>query len=779
MACLNLDPQPTCTWHLPILDSASSRNADTVLPPSCYLSSIMLATPSNMQGYSNNHFGERTVTDLESIIDDPTSLLFKAAPNVRQQHVPEAGAGLEILSASQYPHPFLSQNRPSSNKRKDAPTQALSQQFYGGIVLDKGGSAPSVSSSESLQASEPPRPRKKAKKAVIQDDSGQEDATKRSRGRPRLDTQDETAADRRRTQIRLAQRAYRHRKETTITGLKQRVTGLQATIEQMNVAFLALHDNLMDSGLFSGHRGLTTHLEDVMSQFDQLARDAAVDEDEDEAPPAAKSTKKNAKPNSKAEQKAAQSQSPMQSNQGSDIEELPPVSLARGDSPLYATYEDAPWGNDSEVMQFHVHLPEAQVDLEAITHKDNSAFSKAVPRSLTSAVPSSGGFYTYSFQETTFARRLQRLSLERAFRHLTSPSTNPAYLARAFRFTFCFSNRRRMLERFQAMLKRKAGEALENFNVPFYQIGGAGTHFPRRDENGRVVVPPNMLGPERAVTAPGLGVSAELWGLQMSFADTPRKEGSVQEMLEQLGYGGYWLDSHDVDEYLKSKGIFLDGTSSFTEVDPLSLTLDSELPNTNMTPSSGQSSPLRTPSPLDLPATVNLAFPIDQPFTQQPLDDMFNSMLNTDNDPDFALQTFLASTEKDFRAQPHSQQLADIQSTQIWPWQEPAPTFSGDTTTNHLVNTDMFATVPSYSTTGNTKAPINYGHSAISAIARDGMDGARAAVDRLVRNGNPVTIDVERLLERLVDGGACLGRAPGFRKELVDHAVVMSLAEAF
>lgn len=744
-----------------------------------------------MQSYVNDHFGDRAVADLQSIVENPTSLLFRAPPDAR--HVPVAGGeGLDILSASQYPHAFLTQPRQSSNKRKVAPPTASSQQLYGGIVVDNSASSPVPNSHDSLPTPDPARPRKRAKKAVPQEDSGPEDSTKRSRGRPRVDTHDETAADRRRTQIRLAQRAYRHRKETTISGLKQKVAELQSTIEQMNTTFLALHDNLMDSGLFSaGNTGLKNHIESVMSQFDRLSKDAALDDYDDEAPPPTKeATRKNAKTTKSTRKKPGQNTSPLQSSQESDIEEVQPTSLVGGESSLYA-YDDAPWSDTSDVMQFHVHLPEAQVDLEAITRKNAFDTAKSVPRSLSSSVGSSDGFYTYSFQETTFARRLQRLSLERAFRHLTSPATSPAYLARAFRFTFCFSNRQRMLERFQAMLKRKAGEALENFNVPFYQIGGAGTHFPRRDPHGRIVLPPNMLGPERAVTAPGLGVSAELWGLQMSFADTPRQERSVQEVLEHLGYGGYWLDSHDVDEYLKTKGIFLDGTSSFAEVDPLSLTLDTELPGTGASPSSNQSSPLRTPSPFDLPATVNLVFPIEQPFTQQPLDDMFNSMLSPSHSPDLALQSFLASSEKDFRAQSPAQQMLDSQSTQIWPWQEPAPTISSsshldlnlDLNPNSLTSAsdDLFApiTYPSYATTGNTKAPINFAHSAVSTIAREGVEGARAAVARLVRNGHPVTLDVERLLERLVDGGACLGRAPGFRKELVDHAVVMSLAEAF
>ncbi|TGZ83467.1 hypothetical protein EX30DRAFT_380705 [Ascodesmis nigricans] len=65
---------------------------------------------------------------------------------------------------------------------------------------------------------------------------------KKTRGRPRMDSNDENAADRRRTQIRLAQRAYRMRKETTITSLRSRVEALEKHAEEMQTLFHELYD---------------------------------------------------------------------------------------------------------------------------------------------------------------------------------------------------------------------------------------------------------------------------------------------------------------------------------------------------------------------------------------------------------------------------------------------------------------------------------------------------------------------------------------------------------
>lgn len=755
----------------------------------------MLASPRNMQDYNGNQFGERTVTDLGSIVDDPTNLLFSASPATRQHNVSASGTGhLDILSASQYPHPLLEQyqQRQASLKRKSGPATGPADQFYGGIVFNNAPESSSNSADEPSNTPMAPRPRKKAKKAAIQDGSDQDNSTKRTRGRPRVDTQDETAADRRRTQIRLAQRAYRHRKETTITSLKQKNSTLQSTIEQMNSAFLTLHDNLMDSGLVNGHRALSSHLKKVMSQFEQLAADAAVEEDDDapDQPPPPKTTRQ--KP-SKAQRKAAPAPasniSPLQSSQDSDIEELPLVTYSNENGSVDA-FDPGPWNDTtSDIMQFNVQIPEAQFPLETGTQKNVLDFMAQSPisRPLISSAPSSNGFYTYSFQETTFARRLHRLCIERAFRNLTSPSTDPARIARTFRFTFCFSNRRRMLARFQHMLKRKAGESLENYNIPFFRIGGAGTHFPRHDKEGRTVSPPNMLGPERAVRTHILGTepSNNLWGMEI---ETPRSERSVQELLEQLGFGGLWLDSHDVEQYLKSKGIVLDGTSSFVEVDPQALSLDTDLPNGGNSPSSIDSTPLRTPSPFPLTGNASLDFTGNSPYMQQPLNNLYPNFAETAENPDVAVQDYMSSVEKDFRAQSPTQQIAAVQSSQIWPWMEAAPSFDIDSeqhgdamfNLNNNVNTTNPANTSASFAGGYAKAPYNFGTEADErSVAQNGMQGARRVVEQLRRTGVPVTVDVERLLERLVDGGACLGRAPGFRKELIDHAVVMSLAEAF
>ncbi|KAK9364670.1 hypothetical protein V1509DRAFT_635631 [Lipomyces kononenkoae] len=66
-------------------------------------------------------------------------------------------------------------------------------------------------------------------------------SSKRKRGRPRLISQ-HSRAERRRAQIRDAQRTYRERKEQTIADLKAQISKLQSAIDSMRLAFFELYN---------------------------------------------------------------------------------------------------------------------------------------------------------------------------------------------------------------------------------------------------------------------------------------------------------------------------------------------------------------------------------------------------------------------------------------------------------------------------------------------------------------------------------------------------------
>ncbi|KAE8418369.1 hypothetical protein BDV36DRAFT_295211 [Aspergillus pseudocaelatus] len=89
----------------------------------------------------------------------------------------------------------------------------------------------------------------------------------RKRGRPRkaLGTwMDKNKKDRRRTQVRLAQRAYRSRKEASVEFLNRRVAQLEAAAQKMSEAMITFSDILLQSEVLTSHPELTEHLRETV-----------------------------------------------------------------------------------------------------------------------------------------------------------------------------------------------------------------------------------------------------------------------------------------------------------------------------------------------------------------------------------------------------------------------------------------------------------------------------------------------------------------------------------
>lgn len=379
----------------------------------------MLAT-SKMPTYTRGDLGERIVHSLAPILEDPVAALNQSRRDVGQaEHT-----HLDILSASSYPY-ALSQGVASNHtasKRKQSDTTD-SQQLYGGIFRKAASPRDSNESSSSVEQEPAPRPKKKAKKSKKDDEDVDNDDSRRQRGRPRLDTQDQTAADRRRTQIRLAQRAYRHRKETTISGLKQRVHDLQNTIEQMNKTFTSLHDNLIDSGVTTDNTGIARQLQKATQEFTHLVKVSEPEFDEEateiaKITGAAKGGHENRFETHQEQETQPYGQAEVSprvepSDDGEvEVEEISPNGTS------IAFLDSNHWANmNNDIMSFRVQVPETQINLVSLGDKARDSAEKLFPNSTMIEYPLSSphaknGSYTYSFQETSFSRRLHRRTLE-------------------------------------------------------------------------------------------------------------------------------------------------------------------------------------------------------------------------------------------------------------------------------------------------------------------------------------------------------------------------------
>ncbi|GFN16669.1 uncharacterized protein AtWU_06471 [Aspergillus tubingensis] len=144
--------------------------------------------------------------------------------------------------------------------------------------------------------------------------------------------------------------------------------------------------------------------------------------------------------------------------------------------------------------------------------------------------------HTYAFHEPRFLRKLHRYTLEHAYRLFTDPRSNPSTIYRVFRLVPCIRDPQKTQPRFKQLLTGGCTDPLEVPGLPFYGIGGAGTHFRGVDGD----VPRNRRMPGRV-----LGV--------MSSSSSSSK--SRVDMLEMYGLGGTWFDCRDVEGFLGLMGV--------------------------------------------------------------------------------------------------------------------------------------------------------------------------------------------------------------------------------
>lgn len=152
------------------------------------------------------------------------------------------------------------------------------------------------------------------------------------------------------------------------------------------------------------------------------------------------------------------------------------------------------------------------------------------------------GLGASSFEETTFARRLTRRTLEAGFKLLSTADVRPAALNRVFRLSLPFLTPGQIRTRVRNVLSRGIDDDLDWWETPFLQVGGAGTHYPPRDAAGRVLPSKNAW----RVRQPGCPTSR-----------TTQLEHTLDGRLETLdgvdlsGLEGQWFDAHDVQGYLE------------------------------------------------------------------------------------------------------------------------------------------------------------------------------------------------------------------------------------
>ncbi|KAI4648057.1 hypothetical protein J4E93_004468 [Alternaria ventricosa] len=359
------------------------------------------------------------------------------------------------------------------------------------------------SESEQTQTS-----RKRSRRRDSGDDGGA--GGKKARGRPRVDTQDATAADvsgDATTQIRLAQRAYRQRKETTIASLKSQSTQLHSIIEQMNKAFLKLNESTIKSGLLQLNPTLAQEFKLVTETFASLTKTANEGQYE-------------------GDEDGEHGEQGIEGNGAPKLAEPEPEVQHIG------------WGYSAIPKQAAEKRPQPQL---------------STPDSYLAHISAAYGNVDSRRSDLVGCRQFGAGSVfDQSHR-----SSQPPAINRVFKLSLPYETLDQIRSRFRTIMTRGIDEDLDWWESPFLHLGGAGTHYPRRDPAGNAKPVRNGWNVRQIGPAENKVLIIE-----------NTEDGRSEELrgVDLRGYEGEWFDCYDVQGYLEEKySCKLDPKSSFAE----------------------------------------------------------------------------------------------------------------------------------------------------------------------------------------------------------------------
>ncbi|KAM0720213.1 hypothetical protein Q7P37_004349 [Cladosporium fusiforme] len=564
--------------------------------------------------------------------------------------------------------------------------------------------------------------RKRKRSGDVRTDDSDDGSKKR--GRPRTDKADESAADRRRTQIRMAQRAYRQRKETTLDDLRKRVSDLTTIVECMNKAFGDCRDRLVSTGLPERH---VDELAEVTVRFAGFM-DAVRRPGDPEVEVLADGHLDTQHVNHVSRPAEDLVLVPSGKNVSSWIDQ---ATLSHVEKP---SQPDVGLG-------YTMYMPEAFDELANNFNIPSLAQAMALPqqksppsnpfesRGPNAARPHSLSLetelnppQTYSFHEKTLARRLHRACLEGAYQLLLDPGRRPHTFDRVFKLSLLSRDKARMATSIKRILDRGVDEPLEFWDAPLIHIGGAGTHYPRREPLSQ---PPE---PRKPVFHLGI-IGPQMLNL---LENVVQARPAVDISIEIAGFEGEWFDPYDIEGYLASKGVHIDPMVSFVEAEI------TDFPSDSGTISSNSS-------------TRNSGVPGSQSGASYWDPEQWSELQRMDADAMRWQDVGNASVSG----------LGNVgysdTSTGSWLNLQPADHLNGK----------------------GTSANMSFHQAGANVLDSDLNGFAQVTPPSLEPQRKVVIIDVGKFVKVLTVTGVCLGRTPGFKRKDVDRALAISSFDAF
>lgn len=357
----------------------------------------------------------------------------------------------------------------------------------------------------------------------------------------------------------------------------------------MSKAFLAFNDNAMSSGILQVRPELARQLKSTTERFINLTKTASKSDDEHEGSDADSNSESQ---RSRRQQQIFNGSLPINNdNRSSSPENVPRpseilplgyvqimddssdaltpgimdsammdvTSMSSMNSNLLSTSNSGFDGLDTLLQAAGVPYNKLPQDLNSQVFSVSSMDLPSAPDPTNLAAlrgqpvaPELSPTYTYSFQETRFAKRLHRATLERGFYLLSTAHLRPAAFSHVFRLSLLYNTRDALLARFKYKLSLPPDAPLEYYNTPFIHLGGAGLHYSKRKVANSFVIKPGPM-------MPGMRQSKA----RLESAETSGEGYEIE--LDLREYEGEWFDANDVEGYLEEKGVKIEGMGSFAE----------------------------------------------------------------------------------------------------------------------------------------------------------------------------------------------------------------------
>ncbi|KAL4869839.1 hypothetical protein BDV12DRAFT_196062 [Aspergillus spectabilis] len=315
---------------------------------------------------------------------------------------------------------------------------------------------------------------------------------------PRSSTQAPPAKnsdERRRTQIRTAQRAYRARNQATVIALKRRLAQLENALEEISKGVVSLSDSMVQLQVLNSYPQIADGLRETVETCLALARYSEEDE------------------------------KPAQGQENVDYSRHDEESRESRESRQRSLYNK---GIPPSPILPNIYFRTSTEGLDAAWFTRNPfPFRPEFPGAATMGIPA-------------FIEHIRIACLYHGFRILNDPSIPVDILARPFRLLLPLVPRDTIATFFQSRLHARLAKAQpeRHSEIPFFHLGGAGTHY--RDgfiSNAKR----NEQYPQYA-------------GYSIIDGDGPLSAFSppIREELD-----GEWFDLNDLEGYLLEKRVCL------------------------------------------------------------------------------------------------------------------------------------------------------------------------------------------------------------------------------